>query len=244
MPTTVEKLIAQEMRVATQIEAAYKRFFLLVDSEVDKIGGWTRLKTNKEKFRRFKNKLPRMMDKAGLNNVSFYVNQTLPKVENIALEELSEQLDKYLKPVDVRKARKATLKGTAKQNSLIMSDQRAYFNKKFTKEALDQISGENGFKQFIKSLTKQSQARIDTIVRTSVQVHDNLTVTNKAEELGLTKWRYAGANDSKNRPFCAKWVGKVTTDEEMTKQDNGVGGDPAIVLGFYNCRHRKEYLVE
>lgn len=54
---------------------------------------------------------------------------------------------------------------------------------------------------------------------------------------------YVGPTDAKNRPFCAKWMGredgvrKAVTAEFMDTLDNGQGLDVADYCGGYNCRH-------
>lgn len=54
---------------------------------------------------------------------------------------------------------------------------------------------------------------------------------------------YVGPTDAKNRPFCARWMGredgvrKAVTVEFMGTLDNGQGLDVADYCGGYNCRH-------
>jgi len=54
---------------------------------------------------------------------------------------------------------------------------------------------------------------------------------------------YTGPTDGKNRPFCARWIGredgqrKAVTLAYMKTLDNGQGLDVESYCGGYNCRH-------
>lgn len=80
------------------------------------------------------------------------------------------------------------------------------------------------------------------------QVHDSLMQFNASVNVGIgkqsgaTRWKYVGSKDSANRSFCARHVGKIYTDEEISDIWSGswagkASGDPFIVRGGYNCRH-------
>jgi hypothetical protein len=53
-------------------------------------------------------------------------------------------------------------------------------------------------------------------------------------ELGLV-YVYVGPKDQKNRPFCARWVGKAVSDPSGL--DNGQGLPVDDYAGGYRCRH-------
>lgn len=242
--TIVQQLIDEELKLVTEVNHRYKRFLKLVKKESDKLGGFEVIKRNTANLERFKAKLPSLMRRSGLNELAFPVNRQLKDIENIALIQLSNDLKKQLTAVDVRNMRQVTIDGVVKQNRIVFADQEKSFRKNLTLKNMKQVTSKTSFDRFMKQLTKDSQAKMHTIVRTTVQVHDNLTVTTKAESLGLKKFRYAGANDSKNRPFCASRVGLVFTDEEASKWDNEQLENAEVTLGGYNCRHRKRYIVE
>lgn len=83
----------------------------------------------------------------------------------------------------------------------------------------------------------------------SQQLHDGLMQFDAAvnikiaKDTGVTKFKYYGSNDEVTRDFCSKHVGKTYTEEEIKKIWEGnwsgkIDGDPFIVRGGYNCRHR------
>ena len=83
----------------------------------------------------------------------------------------------------------------------------------------------------------------------SQQLHDGLMQFDAAinikiaKDTGATKFKYYGSDDDATRDFCAKHVGKTYTEEEIKKIWEGswsgkIDGDPFIVRGGYNCRHR------
>ena len=80
-------------------------------------------------------------------------------------------------------------------------------------------------------------------------LHDALmqfdaTVNTKiAIEAGATEFKYYGPDDEATRDFCEKHVGKTYTKEEIDSIWEGswagkISGDPFVVRGGYNCRHR------
>lgn len=89
----------------------------------------------------------------------------------------------------------------------------------------------------------------------SQALHDSLmqfdaTVNTKiALDAGAEKFKYYGPNDDVTREFCARHVGKVYTKEEIEKEWSGswagkISGDPFVVRGGYNCRHRFRGIFE
>ena len=83
----------------------------------------------------------------------------------------------------------------------------------------------------------------------SQQLHDALMQfdaavnTRVALEAGAEKFKYQGPDDEVTRDFCEKHVGKTYTKEEIEEIWSGswagkIDGNPFIVRGGYNCRHR------
>jgi hypothetical protein len=83
----------------------------------------------------------------------------------------------------------------------------------------------------------------------SQQLHDGLMQFDAAinikiaKDTGATKFKYYGQNDEVTRDFCSKHVGKTYTEEQIKEIWKGnwsgkINGDPFIVRGGYNCRHR------
>ncbi len=81
------------------------------------------------------------------------------------------------------------------------------------------------------------------------QMHDSLMQFDASinvaigKEAGATKWKYVGRLIETSRPFCREHEGEVMTKERIEKLWAGdwagkASGDPFIVRGGYNCKHR------
>lgn len=83
---------------------------------------------------------------------------------------------------------------------------------------------------------RQAQAAVDAAVMAAGRravVSIALDVEQATDEPMV--FVYVGPKDQKNRPFCAKWVGKANVDPR--KLDNGQGLPVEDYCGGYNCRH-------
>lgn len=93
----------------------------------------------------------------------------------------------------------------------------------------------------IEAILETSTGRLTNYINTELATATsgfNRTVTAmKADQLGLELFLYQGPLDKVTRPFCRARVGKVFSLKEMKTWDNGVGLDPLIYLGGFNCRH-------
>ena len=81
------------------------------------------------------------------------------------------------------------------------------------------------------------------------QMHDSLMQFDASinvaigKEAGATKWKYVGRLIETSRPFCREHEGEVMTTERIEELWAGdwagkASGDPFIVPGGYNCKHR------
>jgi hypothetical protein len=81
------------------------------------------------------------------------------------------------------------------------------------------------------------------IVQDSLMGFDGQFAKYRADELGLTHYKYSGTTVRDSRDFCRRNVNKVYSEEEIrriwsTQTWNGKAqGDPFVVRGGYNCRH-------
>ena len=103
---------------------------------------------------------------------------------------------------------------------------------------------------FVNSLAIIKQSVDASLGRYAKQaLHDGLMQfdaavnTRIALEAGATEFKYYGPDDSVTRDFCEKHVGKTYTKEEIEEIWSGtwagkISGDPFVVRGGYNCRHR------
>ena len=72
---------------------------------------------------------------------------------------------------------------------------------------------------------------------------DSVILAKKAEEFGITKFKYAGSLIKDSRKWCVDHVGKIYTLEEIEnwesqKWQGKKSGDSFVVRGGWNCRHR------
>lgn len=82
------------------------------------------------------------------------------------------------------------------------------------------------------------------MVNDSIRQFDTQIAVSAGNEVGAEKWKYYGSLIEDSREHCVKYRNKVlTTDQirEIWANQNWVGkapGDPFVVRGGYNCRHR------
>ena len=92
----------------------------------------------------------------------------------------------------------------------------------------------------------KARARLDklsrdlsTTVDTGVLGMDRAISVVQSEIAGVEYFLYDGPKDGRNRPFCAKLVGKRLTKKQLRNLRNDVGPQPpSIWAGGYGCRHR------
>ena len=74
-------------------------------------------------------------------------------------------------------------------------------------------------------------------------------IIDNALDAGATEFKYYGPDDETTREFCERHVGKTYTKEEIAEIWSGewagkISGDPFVVRGGYNCRHRFRGIFE
>lgn len=91
----------------------------------------------------------------------------------------------------------------------------------------------NNFRRYAKQL-----------VQDSLMGFDSQFAKYRADELGLTHFRYAGTLERDSRDFCRTHVNKVYSAKDIERiwqpprtWDGAAQGDPFVVRGGYNCRH-------
>jgi len=81
------------------------------------------------------------------------------------------------------------------------------------------------------------------LVQDSLMGFDGQFAKYRADELGLTSYKYTGTTVRDTRDFCRRNVNKVFSEEEIRDTWSSqtwkgkAQGDPFIVRGGYNCRH-------
>lgn len=81
------------------------------------------------------------------------------------------------------------------------------------------------------------------LVQDSLMGFDGQFAKYRADELGLTHYKYSGTTVRDSRDFCRRNVNKVYSEDEIrriwanTTWQGKAQGDPFVVRGGYNCRH-------
>jgi hypothetical protein len=81
------------------------------------------------------------------------------------------------------------------------------------------------------------------LVQDSLMGFDGQFAKYRADELGLTHYKYSGTTVRDSRDFCRRNVNKVYSEDEIRRiwstqtWQGKAQGDPFVVRGGYNCRH-------
>ncbi len=230
-----------ELQINSNIDKRIKKFAKLVKDELnidlENVTG--------EQLRVLKRSLTRLIKKSGLDSLNSVIVSFFDSVENesarllfnstkISLDRLNEEI--------IDRAEILTQLGLDKDLDNIQDDLKKRMRKKLKVSTLKKMD-QAEMKTFVNSLMKATIAQTETATATAVMGYDRAVTTFKANSVGLNRFRYAGAKDSKNRPFCRKRAKKIFTDAEAKQWRNGQKEPAFIYLGGYNCRHRKVYVT-
>lgn len=193
-----------------------------------------------------KNSLKALIKEAGLDSLSDVIISFFDGVEKESARLLfnSTKIDlDRLNEIAINRAEVIADLGLQNDLDKIEKDLSKRFRKGLQVRKLKNLN-KSQTSEYIKSLLNLTKAQTETAVATSVMGYDRAVTTIKANEVGLHKFKYAGADDSKNRKFCKTRVGNVYFDSEAKRWRNGQKEPAFIYLGGYNCRHRKVYQVD
>ena len=86
----------------------------------------------------------------------------------------------------------------------------------------------------------------DVLADTALRSYDRTVCMADWQEAGITKFKYFGPADKKNRGFCRERVGKVFTLDQIKAISNGSAqfGDVLRYGGGPRCRHTWQPVVE
>jgi len=84
---------------------------------------------------------------------------------------------------------------------------------------------------------QQATGRQLTEINTKISMFGRAVTASIAEEAGLNLYLYTGPDDGLTRKFCSPLVGKVVSESQMKKLNNGQGLPVRTGGGGYNCRH-------
>lgn len=95
----------------------------------------------------------------------------------------------------------------------------------------------------IATVIESSARRLTTDFGDRLMGFDSAFKRNRGQRLGVERWRYEGGTIATSREFCRQHDGRVYTNEEIQSIWSGSWGgkepgDPFVVRGGYNCRHR------
>ncbi len=83
-----------------------------------------------------------------------------------------------------------------------------------------------------------SQRQARTVYDTAVSVFSRQVELSQSTGAADELFVFVGPVDSRMRPFCELWVGKVRTRDAIGKLDNEQLPDVLVSGGGYNCRHQ------
>ncbi len=231
-----------ELQINQNIDKRIKKFAKLVKDELsidlENVTG--------EQLRVLKRSLTRLIKKSGLDSLNSVIVSFFDQVENesarllfnstkISLDDLNKEI--------IDRAEILTQLSLDDDLEKIQGDLKKRMRKKLKVSTLKKLN-KTEMNEFVNSLMKATIAQTETATKTAVMNYDRAVTTFKANSVGLTDWKYTGAKNSKNRPFCKKRVGKIFTDAEAKRWNNGQQPRADISLGGYNCVHRKVYIID
>ena len=203
-------------------------------------------KLSAEDLKKIRRSLSRLVKKTGLDSLGIEIEEFFILVEKestrmlasstkISIEELNKKIIDYAETIAET--------GLEKDIDKITDDLKKTARKKLTVKNLKGMTKEQ-VGEDIESLFALPKARFETATRTAVMGYDRLVTTQKANFVGLNKFRWMGQLDSRTTDFCRARHNKIFTDAEAKQWRNGMK-EPADVYGHgYNCRYRKVYIVE
>jgi hypothetical protein len=91
--------------------------------------------------------------------------------------------------------------------------------------------------EILDNVTGRTLQNLKTEIATTRMGFQRIVHLEKAKKAGITQFLYVGPDDDVTRPFCAEWVDRVFTLDEIAQMDNGQGLPVEVYGGGYNCRH-------
>ncbi len=82
-----------------------------------------------------------------------------------------------------------------------------------------------------------ARGQVYTLANTAVAQFDNASMFEFAKQAGTKYYEYSGMLNPNTRDFCRKHLGKIYSEEEILKMDNGQGLSVMSACGGYNCTH-------
>jgi len=172
----------------------------------------------------------------------------LVDINKMSLELIETMIDSYAKKYGIQKGRILFARDIKVINEIYIKD----IDKKLEQVVLDNMSAMQFTADRDQVLVTVSNQIGKSIAQTRVLMEEALVTANrdisnrifKNIEAGFEKaggdsiicYEYSGVRDSLNRPFCAKYIGKVMT----RKQWEAIEPNIFVRMGGWNCRHSME----
>ena len=200
----------------------------------------------RDELRLIKRSIGKYIKKSGMNGIAGIIISFFDEIEHESdrLFSKSTKIDiEKLNEIAIDKAEKMINLGILDDIDKIEKDLGDTLRKGLQVRKLKDLS-KNELIFYVDELMKATVSKAEAVSSTAVMSYDRAITTFKANELGLNKFKYTGADDRKTRPFCDERVGNIYTDEEAKYWNNGQKSPASIYLGGYNCRHRKVYQID
>lgn len=130
------------------------------------------------------------------------------------------------------------LQSVFKDSAKYFAEQKGNTNDKIIDLVTNAINNDWDSEKIVNELESNLHTRLhhaQTIVKTAQGAISTLSTIIKANELGITKFEYAGSPPE--RPFCKHFFGKILTIDEINHLSKIYGYDVLLYRGRWNCRH-------
>lgn len=239
-----DKLRQIEKEINLIIIARINKFVQLVNAEIRGRLSFPRIISDFETLLKFKNKIPALYRKAGLDSLTKDIQARFPEIAKETIEDAAGRLGvSTLQAGAITKPARTILRQTLKGIRKVELANNRRFRKILKIKTIKNLS-RSEFNKLIAGTAAKTKGQLQTEASTAIQGFDNTVATVKANAAGSNKFRYAGHTGGDIRDFCAARVGNIYTDKEARTWNNGQGLSAFIYLGGYNCHHRKEYIID
>ena len=218
----------------------------------------------KNKIERFLNKISAEIEKAGsgqkLNDLVASLSQlsaaNLPKEVSSQLNEVTKLYQNRINTLEesFKIVSKATQIFNPKDGQIIgqiISYDKAQivttieqtFNEFKQSAYKGSISGQlPNLRELSAAVSDSLESRLPSDLNTQLAAFQRTVSLQKAEDLGLNYFLYAGGLIKTSREFCIERAGKVFSVAEAKNWDNGQDLPVIPYLGGYNCRHTMVFM--
>ena len=201
---------------------------------------------SREDLRKVSRKLTKLAKKAKMDDIATILLNLTSDIDKTSTKQLSRDLNLSVSELNEEAINKASILADLeleKDLNFINEATNKRIRKGLTIRTIKKMTKEQ-LSKHIDNLLEPTKSMLESASRTAIMGYDRSVTTAKANNVGANKFKYTGQNDSKTRKFCKDRVGKVFTDEQAERWNNGQKKPASVYLGGYNCRHRKVYQLD